>query len=41
MYSFSIQMTGNLQNIEQQVADALKQEGFGILEERYAKGETD
>jgi uncharacterized protein (DUF302 family) len=33
MYSFSIQLTGNLQEIEQQVVDALKQEGFGILTE--------
>jgi uncharacterized protein (DUF302 family) len=33
MYSFSIQLTGNLQEIEQQVVDALKQEGFGILSE--------
>lgn len=33
MYSFSIQLAGNLQEIEQQVVDALKQEGFGILTE--------
>ena len=33
MYSFSIQLTGDLQEIEQRVVDALKQEGFGILTE--------
>ncbi len=33
MYSFAIQMTGNLQDIERQVANTLKQQGFGILTE--------
>ena len=33
MYSFSIQLTGDLETIERQLAEALKQEGFGILTE--------
>ena len=33
MYSFSTQLTGNLQEIEEKVVDALKQEGFGVLTE--------
>ncbi len=33
MYSFSIQLAGQLPAIEQQVTEALKAEGFGILTE--------
>jgi uncharacterized protein (DUF302 family) len=33
MYSFSIQLSGDLQAIEQRVTEALKEEGFGILSE--------
>lgn len=33
MYSFSIRLQGDLAAIEQQVVDALKEEGFGVLTE--------
>ncbi|MGD8589790.1 MAG: DUF302 domain-containing protein [Chromatiales bacterium] len=33
MYSFSIQLSGDLAAIEQQVTEALKAEGFGVLTE--------
>lgn len=33
MYSFSIQLEGDVNTIEQQVIDALKEEGFGVLTE--------
>lgn len=33
MYSFSIQLAGDLPTIEQRVTEALKAEGFGILTE--------
>ena len=33
MYSFSIQLSGDLASIEQRVIEALKEEGFGILSE--------
>ncbi len=33
MYSFSTRLTGNLEQIEQQLTEALQQEGFGILTE--------
>lgn len=33
MYAFSTQLNGTLEKVEQQVTDALKDEGFGILTE--------
>ena len=33
MYSFSVRLAGDLAKIEQQVVEALKEEGFGILTE--------
>ena len=33
MYSFSVRLNGDLAKIEQQVVEALKEEGFGILTE--------
>lgn len=33
MYGFSTQLEGTLEKIEQQVTDALKDEGFGVLTE--------
>ncbi|WP_260294527.1 DUF302 domain-containing protein [Sedimenticola hydrogenitrophicus] len=33
MYGFSTRLTGNLEEIEQQLTEALKAEGFGILTE--------
>lgn len=33
MYSFSIQLKGDVDTIEQQVVEALKEEGFGVLTE--------
>lgn len=33
MYSFSTQLVGNMEEIEQQLIHALKEEGFGILTE--------
>jgi uncharacterized protein (DUF302 family) len=33
MYSFSVRLEGDLAKIEQQVVEALKEEGFGILTE--------
>jgi uncharacterized protein (DUF302 family) len=33
MYGFSTHLTGNLEEIEQQLTEALKVEGFGILTE--------
>lgn len=33
MYSFSTNLIGDMSNIEQQVTDALKEEGFGVLTE--------
>ena len=33
MYSFSTQLEGNLSEIEQQVVNALQEEGFGVLSE--------
>ncbi len=33
MYSFSTRLTGNLDEIEQKLIGALKDEGFGILTE--------
>ena len=33
MYSFSTNLIGNMSTIEQQVTDALKEEGFGVIAE--------
>ena len=33
MYSFSINLKGNMSTVEQQVTAALKEEGFGVLTE--------
>jgi len=33
MYSFSVQVRGELPEVEQKVVDALKEEGFGVLTE--------
>ena len=33
MYSFSTNLKGDMSTIEQQVTDALKEEGFGVLTE--------
>ncbi|HFD87002.1 MAG TPA: DUF302 domain-containing protein, partial [Gammaproteobacteria bacterium] len=33
MYSFSISLHGDMESIEQNVVEALKQEGFGVLTE--------
>ena len=40
MYSFSINKNGAMKTIEQQVINALKEEGFGVLTESDVKRKT-